>query len=108
MVFQELVWSLDESNHEEFLRNDFTVINFLSEWQMDCLMYLPIIESLAAEFEGKIFFGKVDVEESKEIAEKHSVRKVPSILIFRNGKVIDRIDNFDSEDSLRDRICLLI
>jgi thioredoxin 1 len=108
MVFQEIVSDLDFSNHDNFIKNDLSIVHFFSECKMDCLMVLPIFEGIAEEFSGKALFGKVNVEEVEDLAKKHKVSKVPSILFFKKGNIIDRIEKFNSEEVLRDKImCLL-
>jgi thioredoxin 1 len=75
---------------------------------MDCLMVLPMLESLAEEFGQKISFGKVNIEEAEDLAKKHGISKVPSCLFFKNGSLVDRMDKMNSEDILRNKImCLL-
>jgi len=108
MIFQDLVMEIDENNHEEFLKRDLSVLNFFSDWHMGCLMILPVLESLAEELSEKICFGKVNIEESEGLAEKHDVSTVPCLIIFKKGLVIDRIENVCSEEILRERICCLI
>ena len=108
MVFQELVRELDQSNFGDFLERDFSVLNFFSDWHMNCLMVFPILDSLAEEFVGKIFFGKVDVEENEELARRFNVGSVPCLLIFKNGELVDRIDNACSEEILREKLCCLV
>ncbi|MBP7708248.1 thioredoxin family protein [Candidatus Pacearchaeota archaeon] len=108
MVFQELVQDLDFNNHDSFLKNNLSVVHFFSELKMDCLMVLPIFEGIAEEFNGKAIFGKVNVEEFDGIARKHNVLRVPSILFFKHGNLIDKIEKFNSEDLLRDKIMCLI
>jgi len=108
MSFQNLISEIDETNHDIFVKNNFSIMHFFSEWEMDCLMCLPIIESIAEEFSGKALFGKVNIEEAENIAKKHNITKVPSLLFFKNGKLVDRIDKMNSEEILRNKIsCLL-
>jgi thioredoxin 1 len=108
MKFANQILEIDASNHQDFLKNDISIMHFFSEWEMDCLMFMPIIESIAEEFTGKALFGKVNIEEAEEIAKKHKVSKVPSILFFKHGSLIDRLDRCDCEDTLRNKIsCLL-
>jgi thioredoxin 1 len=108
MSFQNQIWDIDETNHQDFLKNNFSIMHFFSEWEMDCLMFMPIIESIAEEFTGRVLFGKVNIEEAEAIAKKHKVFKSPSILFFKHGSLIDRIDKFDCEDLLREKInCML-
>ncbi len=108
MVFQEVVQDLDFGNCESFIKNDLSVVHFFSELKMDCLMSLPVFEELANEFNGKASFGKINVEEFEDIAKKHKVSKVPSVLFFKNGNIIDRIEKFNCEEMLREKIMCLI
>ena len=108
MEFKELIPEIDCTNHDKFLKSNLLILHFFSEWEMDCLMVLPILESVAEEFNGKANFGKINIEEAEDLARKHSVLKVPSILFFKNGCLVDRIDKMNSEDILRNKImCLL-
>ena len=107
MEIQELIMEVDSANHSDFLKREVSVLHFFSDWQMDCLMSMPIFESLAEEFCDKIFFGRVNIEENEEIADKYQVQKVPLILVFKNGEIIDRIHGCDCEEVLREKIELL-
>ena len=108
MKFQELIAEIDEGNHRDFLSNGFSVLNFFNDWNMGSLMALPVIESLAEDFFGKICFGKINVDEDEGLARAYGVEKVPCLIIFKNGKEVDRVENFDSEEVLRKKIvCLL-
>ena len=108
MVFRELVRELDQSNCREFLERDFSVLNFFSDWHMNCLMVFPILDSLAEEFLDKISFGKADIEEHEALAERYHVGSVPCLLIFKNGELVDRIDYACSEEILREKLCCLV
>jgi thioredoxin 1 len=103
-----MIADITSANHENFIKNKFSILHFFSDWEMDCLMVLPVIESIAEEFTGKAFFGRVNIEEAEDVAKKHNVSKVPSVLFFKHGNLIDRLDKFNSEELLRHKIsCLL-
>jgi thioredoxin 1 len=51
----------------------------------------PVVDELAGEFEGKAKIGKVDVDSNPEISTKYGIRSIPSLLIFKNGEVVDQI-----------------
>lgn len=104
----ENILEITEENHSSFLENEFAVLNFFSDWKMDCLMCLPVIESLAEEFGEKIRFGIADIDDCEKLVEKHNITKVPSILFFKFGKLIDKLEKFSSEEILREKIACLI
>jgi len=108
MVFQELVTEIDENNYNSFLNNNFSVLNFFSDWHIDCLMVLPILEELAEEFKGRISFGKVNIEEVDGIAKKHNISQIPSLIVFKNGRVVVKIEDDVSEELIREKICCLL
>jgi thioredoxin 1 len=54
-------------------------------------MVAPILEQLAAEYDGKIVVGKCDVEENDELAAEYGIRNIPTLLFFKNGEVVDKL-----------------
>lgn len=82
----------DDSFEEEVLKSDKPVlVDFWAEWCGPCRMVGPVVEELAGEYEGKAKVGKVDVDNNPEISTKYGIRSIPSLLIFKNGEVVDQI-----------------
>lgn len=70
----------------EVLSSDVPVlVDFTATWCGPCKMLAPIVEKLADEFEGKVKVGKLDIDESKDIARKYGIRSVPTVMVFRGG-----------------------
>ena len=67
------------------------LIDFWAVWCGPCRMLTPIVEELATEYEGKAIIGKVDVDNNQMIATKFGIRSIPTLLIFKGGKVVDQI-----------------
>ena len=76
-----------ENFEKEVLQSDVPVlVDFWVTWCMPCKMLAPVIEEIAAEADGyKV--GKVDVDQEPELAQKYRIMSIPSILVFKNGKV---------------------
>ncbi len=66
-------------------------VDFWAEWCGPCRVIGPIIEELAGEFDGKVRFAKVNVDENQEIAEKYDIQAIPTLIVFRNGEPVSRI-----------------
>jgi len=66
------------------------VIDFWAPWCGPCRMVGPIIDELAAEYEGRVTIGKCDVDENNDVAIQYGVRNIPTILFFKNGELVDR------------------
>jgi thioredoxin 1 len=69
----------------------FVVIDCWAQWCAPCRMIAPIIEELAKEYAGKIVFGKLDVDKNTEIPMQYGIMSIPTLLVFKNGKTVDRI-----------------
>lgn len=82
----------DDSFEDEVLNSDKPVlVDFWAEWCGPCKMVGPVVEELAGEYEGKAKIGKVDVDNNPETSTKYGIRSIPSLLIFKNGEVVDQI-----------------
>ncbi len=72
----------------EVLKSDVpVVVDFFATWCGPCKMIAPIFEELAAEYNGKAKFVKVDIDESPELAANYKVRGVPTLMVFKGGEI---------------------
>jgi thioredoxin 1 len=68
-----------------------TVVDFWATWCGPCRMIAPILEQLSEEYEGKVRVTKLDVDSNQRTAMRFNVRSIPTLLFFRDGKVIDQV-----------------
>jgi thioredoxin 1 len=67
------------------------LVDFWAEWCGPCKMIAPTVEEMAKEYEGKLKVAKLDVDSNPQTAMKYGIRSIPTLLIFKNGQVIDQI-----------------
>lgn len=101
-----MAFQLTDSNFKEQVldREGITVIDFWAEWCGPCRMISPIIEELATEYDGKALVGKVNVDDNPEISMKYGIRSIPTILILKNGEIVDRHVGTTSKQVLSNKI----
>ena len=83
---------LNDRTFEEFVRkHPLVVVDLWAPWCAPCRIVSPIIEELARDYAGKIAFGKLNVDENQFTAMQYGVMSIPTLLIFKDGKLVDRI-----------------
>jgi len=83
---------ITESNFQEVVLNSDkpVLVDFWAAWCGPCRMVGPIVDELSNDFEGRAVVGKVDVDKEGEIAMQFGIRNIPTLLVFKNGEVVDK------------------
>lgn len=93
------------ANFTEILQKyPLMVVDCWAEWCMPCKFIEPVIEELAREYNGKVVFGKLNIDGNREIAMRLGIQSIPTLLIFKNGKLVDRIIGAIPKGQIEDRL----
>ena len=86
-----LVLELNSKNLEDAIKNNRAlVVDCWAPWCGPCRMMSPVIDELATDLKGRVTFGKLNTDENQDIAMRYQVQAIPTLLIFKDGKLADR------------------
>ncbi len=81
----------DADFEDTIKKYDTVVVDCWAPWCGPCRMIGPVIEELANEMHGNVVFGKLNVDDNKQVAAKYQIMSIPSLLVFKNGEIVDKI-----------------
>jgi thioredoxin 1 len=96
--------NLDEKNFQQTTMNTLALVDFWAEWCMPCKMMTPILNEVSNEVEGNVKICKVNIDNHSSLAAKFSVRSIPTLLLLKNGKEINRFVGVKQKDFLLKQI----
>lgn len=87
----ENIQKITEDQFEQTIKEGVTLVDFYADWCGPCKMITPHLESVAADLKGQASIIKVDVDRAQRIASTYQVTSIPTLVLFNNGKEVDRI-----------------
>ncbi len=81
----------DATFKETIQNHSLVVVDCWAPWCGPCQMVAPVIEAMARDYAGRILFGKLSVDENREVATQYQVMSIPTLLVFKDAKLVDRI-----------------
>jgi thioredoxin 1 len=105
MAAENIVHLTKANFDQEVLKSPLPVlVDFWGEYCPPCKMIAPVLDELAGQYAGKLKIGKVNIEESQELASEYRVTAVPTLLFFKNGQITEQIVGFRGPRDLKTRV----
>jgi thioredoxin 1 len=98
------ITELTDSNFKEFINKEFVLVDVWATWCGPCKMIAPIIDEISADFVGKLSVGKLDADANRQTVTELGVKNIPTLLLFKNGKLVDKLVGAVSKQKLTDII----
>lgn len=95
----------NENFENEVIKSDKPVlIDFWAIWCGPCRMVAPIIEKIATEYKDKVKVGKINVDEQNELATKYKIMSIPTLIVFKNGQIVESVMGARSKESIAEML----
>jgi len=100
--------TISDANFDQEIESapGLAIVDFWAEWCGPCRMVGPIIEEMASDYAGEVKIGKLDVDDNRQTAQRFNIRSIPSILFFKDGKLVDTVVGVVPREELDKRIAL--
>jgi thioredoxin 1 len=95
---------LNQNNIEDTIKEGVSLVDFWAPWCGPCRMLAPTIDQLAEDYEGKANICKVNTEEEPDLTAQYQVRSIPTILFFKDGKIVDQLIGATNKTTLEEKL----
>jgi thioredoxin 1 len=105
MASNDVVTLQDSTFDQEVLKSDIPVlVDFWAVWCGPCKAVAPAVEELAKQYRGKVKIAKMDVDEHQKVPQQYGIRSIPTLLLFKGGRVVDTIVGAVPKSKLEDSL----
>ena len=93
---------INDNNFEEIVlkSEQLVMVDFWAVWCAPCRAIAPFVDQIATEYESRVVVGKIDIEQSPDIANRYGIRNIPTILFFKGGELVNRHVGMTSKTAL--------
>ena len=100
----QLIININPMNFDEVMKNPVVMIDFWADWCQPCKVQDPVLEEVANEVKQKAVIAKIDVDDNRYLSQKLGVRNIPTLIIYHQGKEVERMAGIHSKDIVLGKI----
>ncbi|OGN63561.1 MAG: thioredoxin [Chlamydiae bacterium RIFCSPHIGHO2_12_FULL_49_9] len=104
MSDKEIIKQLTDSDFEKTIKEGVTLVDFHANWCGPCRMLAPVLEQVAKEVKGKAQIAKIDIDTEQKTASHFQITSVPTLILFKNGKEVNRLIGLRNAEAVKDFI----
>lgn len=94
------ITELNDTNYNEFIKNEYVLVDVWATWCGPCRQISPIVDQISSDFQGRLSVGKLDADANREIVAELGVRNIPTLIIFKNGEVLEKSSGMTTLEKL--------
>lgn len=98
------ITELNQNNYTEFINKELVLIDIYAIWCSPCKQISPIIDQLSIDYVGKVSVGKLDADKSSSIISDLGIKSIPTILLYKNGEIVERVVGLATKQKLSEII----
>ena len=98
------VKELNARSFDDFISKGNCIVDFWAEWCGPCKLLSPVVDEAAKEMKGKVKFGKVNIEELRELTDRFEVMSIPTLIFFKDGEPIEKTSGFIEKKKILEMI----
>ena len=95
---------LTTSTYEDFIKNEYVLVDVWAPWCGPCRQISPIVDQISLDFIEKLQVGKLNADENKDILVELGVRNIPTLILFKNGEIVERSTGMTTKEKLTELI----
>jgi len=98
------ITELNSNNYEEFTKEGIVLVDIWAEWCGPCKTISPIVDKVSADYHGKVKVGKLEADLNREIASQLGIRNIPTLLVYKNGEIVDKLVGSVQEEKITESL----
>jgi len=94
------ITDLNSDNFQEKTKSGFVLVDIMADWCQPCKALSPIIDEISSEFGQSVLVGKMDADKNMDLVKSLGVRNIPTVLLYKDGKIVDRFSGLKSKSDI--------